>query len=460
MPSPTTNAAARHTRRSNAKLERTAFKMSRLLDFCSRKELIAQVGHQPDTWPLVLVKELLDNSLDACEDSQIAPEITVRVDGDGVTVQDNGPGIPADVVAGVLDFSIRVSTKEAYVSPCRGSQGHALKAVACMGFVLDGQQGRLLIEARGVRHDITMRVDRLRQQPVIDHQQQAAPVPAGTKIQVFWPATCASTLTEAKPRFLQIADDFTYLNPHLRLTLDWFGDAVVTEATDPTWAKWRPSDPTCVHWYGREHFERLVSAYIADDADHGRQRLVREFVSEFRGLSGSAKQKAVLDACGLSRTALAKLADGDRLNGPRVSRLLEAMQAHSKPVKPPQLGVIGKAHLARRCEALGVEMETFDYQKLVGHTGAIPAVIEAAFAWARQAETRRLICGVNWSAAVSQPFRELGVLRQSLDSILAKQWAGYTEPVVMILHVAAPRLEFRDRAKSSVALDGYANDDE
>ena len=55
------------------KLHRTAFRTSRLLDFCSRKELIAQTGHQPDDWPLVVLKELIDNALDACEEGGTAP---------------------------------------------------------------------------------------------------------------------------------------------------------------------------------------------------------------------------------------------------------------------------------------------------------------------------------------------------------------------------------------------------
>ncbi len=78
-----------------AKLDRTTLRTSRLLDFCSRKELIAQTGHQPDAWPLVVLKELVDNSLDACEEAEVAPEITIRVDVAGITVIDNGPGIPA-----------------------------------------------------------------------------------------------------------------------------------------------------------------------------------------------------------------------------------------------------------------------------------------------------------------------------------------------------------------------------
>src|SRR5512132_3726596 len=80
------------------KLHRTAFQTSRLLDFCSQKELIAQVGHQPAEWPLVILKELLDNALDACEDARLAPVIAVTVDDGGITVQYNGPGLPGSTI--------------------------------------------------------------------------------------------------------------------------------------------------------------------------------------------------------------------------------------------------------------------------------------------------------------------------------------------------------------------------
>src|SRR4030095_10887821 len=72
-------------------LQRTALRTSRLLDFCSRKELIAQTGHQPEDWPLVGLKELVDNALDACEEAGTAPEIAVRVDANGVQMEATPP---------------------------------------------------------------------------------------------------------------------------------------------------------------------------------------------------------------------------------------------------------------------------------------------------------------------------------------------------------------------------------
>lgn len=104
-------------------LKRETFTTSRLLDFFAEKELIAQVGHPVRDWPLVVVKELIDNTLDACEESGIAPIIHVAVTDGAITVNDNGPGIPSETVRGALDFSVRVSSREAYVAPDRGAQG-------------------------------------------------------------------------------------------------------------------------------------------------------------------------------------------------------------------------------------------------------------------------------------------------------------------------------------------------
>jgi DNA topoisomerase VI subunit B len=73
-------------------LQRETFRTSRLLDFFSEKELVAQTGHQVADWPLVILKELIDNALDACEEVGIAPVISVTVDEHGIEVTDNGPG--------------------------------------------------------------------------------------------------------------------------------------------------------------------------------------------------------------------------------------------------------------------------------------------------------------------------------------------------------------------------------
>jgi DNA topoisomerase VI subunit B len=433
-------------------LERTTFRTSRLLEFCSRKELVAQTGHEPDAWPMVVLKELIDNALDACEEAGIAPEIGVQVEPRAITVFDNGPGMPSETVEDILDFSSRVSSREAYVAPDRGAQGNALKTILAMPFVLDGEAGRVEICARGIRHEIAFTVDALRQSPVIDHRCDERDVRTGTSITVAWPGLACSILTEAEERFLQIADDYTWLNPHLALTITWFGEPYEIRATDSSWRKWRPSDPTCPHWYTPEHLERLIAAYLTHDTERGRERTVRELVAEFRGLSGSLKQKAVLAATRLQRAPLASLCDGRAIDRSVVAGLLDAMITHTRPVKPDALGIIGKEHLQRRLEAAGCEMATFQYKQVKGTTAGLPWVIEAAFAWCPVLMTRRLITGVNWSPGIVNPFRALGPYRQSLDTVLSQQRADRDEPVIVLLHVACPRVEYTDRGKSAVVV--------
>jgi len=195
-----------------------------------------------------------------------------------------------------------------------------------------------------------------------------------------------------------------------------------------------------------------VAAHLSNET----YSTIRELVAEFRGFTGSAKQKRVLDATGLHRSPLSALVNGDgkSLDRKLVANLLAAMKENSKPVKPAGLGVIGRDHIASKFEAIGCEMDSFDYRKVTGVTIGIPWIVETAFAWCPEIEQRRIITGVNWSPGIINPFRELGTFGQSLDSILEQQRAGADEPIVLLLHLACPRVSFADRGKSSVILEG------
>src|SRR5262245_16990658 len=69
--------------RSAPKLTRATVRTSREMDFFSEKELITQTGHEVSEWPLVFVKESVDNALDVCEEAGITPIIDVFADATG-----------------------------------------------------------------------------------------------------------------------------------------------------------------------------------------------------------------------------------------------------------------------------------------------------------------------------------------------------------------------------------------
>ena len=240
------------------------------------------------------------------------------------------------------------------------------------------------------------------------------------------------------------------------MRLDWFGERLLdVKSTAATWQKWKPSDPTSPHWYEQEHFSRLVSAYLSHSNGAGGQRAVRELVSEFRGLSSTGKRKAVLDATGLHRATLTAFvnADGASLDEALLGKLLTAMKLASKPIKPAQLGVIGREHLAEKFAALGCEMDSFAYHQACGDKDGLPWLLETAFAWCPSAAQRRIITGVNFSPCILNPFRELGSYGRSLDTILANQRATADEPVVLLIHLTCPRVAYTDRGKSAIVIE-------
>jgi DNA topoisomerase VI subunit B len=443
---------------SEARLVRTVFKTDRALDFFGKRELTAQIGHEVEAWPVVALKELADNALDSCEEAGTAPVITVAVNttrGE-ITVADNGPGIPAKVISDILDFSVRVSSREAYVSPTRGAQGNALKTLIAMPFALtEGEAqrvGETVIESRGTAHRLVFTGDPVRRTPKVSHDKAPSSVKTGTRVTLRWPQTACHALVTAHPRFLRMVQIFGMLNPHLALSLHW-NEVLANEvpALDPGWEKWRPSDPTSPHWYDHGRLERLIAACVADDRDHKRSRSARDFVGEFRGLSGSAKAAAVLDEARIGRPALASFFVDDRVEHGAIARLLHAMQNNSRPVAPKQLGMIGRDHLAAHLLDEDADPANFRYRAVTGERNGVPFVVEAAFVSHDDDYGVRISAGVNWSPAITGwPFR---FQWQTVGQILAGRTVYESSPVSIALHFVSPRLEFTDRGKSTLAID-------
>jgi hypothetical protein len=216
---------------------------------------VKQTGHPIERWALVAAKELIDNGLDAAEETEVAPQIAVTVDDGVIAVADNGPGIPAKSVEKLIDYSVGTSSRAAYVSPTRGAQGNALQSLIAMPFVL-GDDGAFVIESHGIARRVVFSTDPIRQTPKLEIVETSSPIVRGTRIALSWPNFAAafdlespwSKPEEARGEFLQLVASYAWLNPHLELSVDWRGPGeparIVREPTDPAWRKWFPSQPT------------------------------------------------------------------------------------------------------------------------------------------------------------------------------------------------------------------------
>jgi DNA topoisomerase VI subunit B len=441
------------------------------MEFCTKRELQNQTGHSVGEWPLVVLKELMDNALDACEEAEVAPVISIsaNLDAGSITIQDNAAGIETDTIKSILDYTIRVSSREAYVSPTRGAQGNALKTILAMGYVLDREVvhsdtdavGVTIIETRGVKHRVEFRADHINNQPKIAHDTTPSSIKTGSRITVKWPPKLDWTRCWTAGDFKELAESYTWLNPHLTLRGIWNGEQFINvKATDPNWEKWRPRNPTSPHWYDEARLQRYLAAHVARDRDLGRHRTVREFIAEFRGLSGTAVQRKILNEVGCSHQSLAQFFGAEKVNRTGIAALLAAMRKHSKPVAPKHLGIIGADHFKQRVLAAGGNADSFKYQRRMGMTPdeQIPYVVEFAFGLHQHgltqeaAVSRKIVTGANWSVGINNPFRSFGSTGEGLENTLAQVRANASQPVICALHLACAHVQYADRGKSSIIL--------
>jgi DNA topoisomerase-6 subunit B len=114
---------------------------------------------------LTTVKEAVDNSLDACEEAGILPEIWVHIEGTGnsrfkVGVQDNGPGIVKAQIPNIFG-RLLYGSKFHRLRMSRGQQGIGISAAGMYGVLTTGKPVKVLsrIGARKPAHYFEIQID-------------------------------------------------------------------------------------------------------------------------------------------------------------------------------------------------------------------------------------------------------------------------------------------------------------
>ncbi|MFH1743230.1 MAG: ATP-binding protein [bacterium] len=452
-------------------LQRTTFKTSRLLEYFSEKELTMQIGHTRLMWPIALLKELIDNALDACEGAGVQPVIEVTIEDDSVLVRDNGPGIPRATIEKSLDYIYRVSDKTNYVSPSRGQLGNALKCVWAAPYVVNGEYGRVDVEVGGEIHRIKVILDRVAQEPRIDHHVETGNVKKGTLVRIHWDGIASYLNADESVDFYNDEDSedddpfdspdvsdlisthelisrYAAFNPHATFILN---SETISEPMKGTWRKWRSNECTSAQWYDAERLRNLIAAYVTEERDGGSAKTVREFVSEFRGFTSTVKQKCVTEASGLSGLYLHDLVNGDGVDIHRVETLLDVMKQNSKPVNPRLLGIIGQEWITDWMASKSyVDSQSVRYKKILAtNENGLPFVLEIGlgiYCSKHEGRGRTLAVGLNWTPVLADiPCREISEALQAAR-------VDKHDPVCVAIHIACPRLEFTGHGKGQIRL--------
>jgi hypothetical protein len=393
-------------------LERAVFSTSRAAEFLDLRALQSQTGQPARRFGDVVLKELLDNALDAAESADRQPEIALAVEvGDEVakvTVSDNGPGIPPETVAKILDFDRTVSDKAHYRSPTRGAQGNAFKTL--LGIPDAFKLGEpVVIEACGVRHEILVHLDPGGQLQV-RHDTAPSSRSEGTAVTVPLPVA----LDIDTRRWLQ---GMALVNPHAtfieRGQSGDPGDAVFYKpSVGDGWSKPVPTNPTSPHHYDAPAMHRLVSSHIGAAQLGSPDMPLGAFLRSFDGLKSTARARLVAAALpGI--THLSGFADRQE----QVETLLKEMRRHTRAPKPAKLGRVGEDHFRALFDHwYGVEEFWYRRKELLTADG-MPWVVEVAAA--RTHRPGAVHYGMNYSSTFDDP-----LTRTLLRVKDASAWGG------------------------------------
>src|SRR5437868_8092879 len=137
---------------------------------------------------LTAVKEAVDNSLDACEEAGIVPEIWVHIETTGpnrfkVGVQDNGPGIVKKQIP-LIFGKLLYGSKFHRLRMSRGQQGIGISAAGMYGMLTTGKPVKIIsmTSPRKPAHYFEIQIDTRRNQPeIINGKGDGEEIPSGEK---------------------------------------------------------------------------------------------------------------------------------------------------------------------------------------------------------------------------------------------------------------------------------------
>lgn len=104
------------------------------VDYFTEDGLIKQIGLTKEYWNNVIVKEIIDNALDAIEPLN-KKEIHIVQSMYSFGIYDNGNGISCETVKSIYDFKYYISQNRVFVTASRGKQGNGLKTIISICFL-------------------------------------------------------------------------------------------------------------------------------------------------------------------------------------------------------------------------------------------------------------------------------------------------------------------------------------
>jgi len=397
------------------------------------------------------VKEAVDNSLDACEEAGILPELTVEIEPRGedrfaMRVTDNGPGIVKGQIPNIFG-KLLYGSKFHRLRMSRGQQGIGISAASMYGQLTTGKATRIVSRtgARRAAHQFEITINTARNKPeVVRDTEVEWELPQGTQVEI-----------EMEARYLrgrQSVDEYlrqtALTNPHLTL---------VYRAPDGEETRWErstgemPAETIEV----KPHPHGVELGALMKMMQDTKSRTVQAFLTaEFSRVSARVA-KEICERADLSPKARPRSTARDDSD-----RLYRAIN-NTKLMKPPTNCIvpIGEELLQ---ESLRQNVEADFFTSTTRPPSVYrgnPFQIEVAMAYGGQIEPEGTIQLLRYANRVPLLYQQAACA--ITRSVLDVDWRNYrmsqsggalpTGPLVVLVHMASVWVPFTSESKEAVA---------
>ena len=401
---------------------------------------------------ITTVKEAVDNSLDACEDAGILPDLLVQVERTGqdyvtVIIEDNGPGIVKEQIPKVFGKLLYGSRFHA-LKQSRGQQGIGISAAVLYSQMTAGRHTKILSKTgpNTPAHYYEIMINTSTNEPeiLIDEVKDWFR-PHGTQVELEMKAAYVKGRRQSIYEYLKAT---AIVNPHARITLiDPEGNEEVFErATDKMPD---PATEILPHPEGIELGTLIKMLHYTE-----RQKLAPFLRYSFCKI-GLLTAEEICKAAGLDLEI-----DPHSLGRHEARKLIEAFEK-VKIMSPPTdcLSPIGEELIYS-----GLEKETHvDFIATSTRKPAVysgnPFVVEVGLAYGGNLPKEDKISIMRFANRVPLLYQQGGcVTTHAVEDIKWKQY-GLNQPgggipigpIILLIHVASINVPFTSESKDAIA---------
>ena len=396
---------------------------------------------------ITTVKEAVDNSLDACEEAEVLPDIYVgikRISGDvfRIIVEDNGPGIvPAQIpfVFGKLLYGSRFHQ----IKQSRGQQGIGISAAVLYAQLTTGTPTLVIsrTSAKTPAYQVLLQIRIETNEPdIISEEEIEWDRTHGTRVQIEFKSSLA-----AKKRLLEYLRYTAVVNPHARIRVELDEETEIFERVSAEIITCPKAIQPHPHGIEIGQLSRMLGA--------AKGPLEQFLVSAFSRVG----KKTALEMCNAAGISPDKPAE--TISKEEQKRLIAAMQQVNVPAPPASvcLSPIGEAliirGLSKEFQMDFVRARTRPSSVFSGH----PFMVEAAIGYGGKLPAEGNAQILRFANRVPLMYQQ-GACAIT-GCITEINWKNYSVsqqglpvgPLLVLVHIASTNVPFTSESKDAVA---------